>query len=352
MKIAIDCRFIGKSGIGTYIENIVSSLLEKHAENTYLLLTNTKLPQYSEYSNVEFQVCSYRPFSFKELFLLDCRKINECDVYFTPYINIPLGIKIPIFSTIHDVIFLDEPSLTTRIGKILRWCFYKMAIMRSVKIFTVSEFSKSRIKAHFNTHKDIVVTYSAISSYVKCAVKNEISKNDRFVFIGNVKQHKGIDILLKAFEFAQSRGMNSDLYIVGEKNNFRTMDKHIADFLNNPKIHFTGFVSNKELVAILQSSKALVLPSRYEGLGLPPMEALYLGTNAIISDIPVFKEIYHDLPVKYFKSEDVFSLSECLMGEFEKINVQNVRHIIDSKYNFSIIVDKILKEILSVNDYS
>lgn len=152
---------------------------------------------------------------------------------------------------------------------------------------------------------------------------------------------------MSAFEVAQSKGLSSELYIVGEKDNFRTSNTKIEKSLSNPKIHFTGYLDNKKLVDILRTSKALVLPSRYEGLGLPPMEALYLGTNAIISDIPVFKEIYSKLPVTFFRKDNVSDLSECLLGSYPKAyNQKIIKDVIDSTYNFEIISDKILKEIL------
>jgi len=52
----------------------------------------------------------------------------------------------------------------------------------------------------------------------------------------------------------------------------------------------------------------LVQPSLYEGFGLPPLEAMVLGTPALISDILVFKEIYNDFPVTFFKTGDAIDL--------------------------------------------
>ncbi|MEE0886059.1 MAG: glycosyltransferase, partial [Treponema sp.] len=55
-------------------------------------------------------------------------------------------------------------------------------------------------------------------------------------------------------------------------------------------------------------------PSFYEGFGMPPLEAMSLGTKAIISDIPVFKEIYKDFPVTFFKAGDCNDLAEKLLS--------------------------------------
>jgi len=54
----------------------------------------------------------------------------------------------------------------------------------------------------------------------------------------------------------------------------------------------------------LAESALLIQPSLYEGFGLPPLEAMILGTHAMISDIPVFREIYSDFPVVFFKAGD------------------------------------------------
>jgi len=63
----------------------------------------------------------------------------------------------------------------------------------------------------------------------------------------------------------------------------------------------------------LSKAALLVQPSLYEGFCLPPLEAMVLGTQALISDIPVLKEIYADFPVTFFRSGDPSDLKEKMM---------------------------------------
>ena len=113
MKIAIDCRQFGYSGIGTFIKNIVDTVVT-NTQNHFLLIGRKKdLTCYIQYTNVELQECDIKPFSIKEIFFFPTKRINQCDAFFTPYINIPLGIKTPVFSTIHDVIFFDLKELVS-----------------------------------------------------------------------------------------------------------------------------------------------------------------------------------------------------------------------------------------------
>ena len=73
MRIAVDCRFVGKCGIGTYIENIVQNLIDKHPENEYLFLFNS-IPFQAYPGNVEVQIVREKPFSVREILLMDCSK--------------------------------------------------------------------------------------------------------------------------------------------------------------------------------------------------------------------------------------------------------------------------------------
>ncbi len=191
MKIAVDCRFIGKSGIGTYIENYVDCLLSEHPEHNYLLICDKDCPL-RECKNVELLKTGIQPFSLKELFLFPVSAINQCDCYFSPNYNLPLGIKVPVFCTIHDVIFLDMRELTSHAGYWIRKTYLWNAIRISKAIFTVSEFSKNRILYHFRTKKNIFVTYSAISSAIKEAATNRFVKQNPpyIIYVGNIKKQK------------------------------------------------------------------------------------------------------------------------------------------------------------------
>ena len=350
MKIAVDCRYIGKSGIGTYIENIVDELCNNHLEHNYLLIAEQGKDLKCCNDNVSVFYTNIQPFSLKELFAFPTREINQCDAYFTPYINIPSGIKIPIYSTIHDVIFLDLPSLTSGIGKMIRKWFIHRAIKKSKSIFTVSEFSKSRIKFYFNTNKNVVVTFSAISKSLKQYSKDNVSrysKGSYLIYVGNIKAHKGLKVLLEAFAQAISDGYDKELYIVGDAEKMRTSDSQINHYIENTnKIKFTGFIPNEEMYNLISGADALVLPTFYEGFGLTPLEALYLGTDVIISDIEVLKEVYSKLPVTFFRTGDIDDLAEKILKNHNNIEeVDKLRNRIDGLYNFRDISVKILKEI-------
>lgn len=351
MKIAIDCRFWGKSGIGTYLENIVDCLLRFHQEHQYLLICNNDMVDRK--GNVEVYLTDITPFSLKELFCFPVSIINQCDAYFCPYFNLPLGIRVPVYTTIHDVIFLDRRELTSRVGYLLRRLYLWYAVKVSRKIFTVSEFSKSRIVHHFHPQKDIVVVYNSVSMGIRTWVSNNkvpSEKKEYILYVGNIKQHKGLKVLLSAFQSATRESYGSELYIVGEAGKFRTTDTEVVEeLLENSRIKFTGYVPNQELYRLMAEAKLLVLPSFYEGFGLTPLEALYLGTDVLMSDIPVLKEVYKDFPVSFFKVGDADSLKRhLLMFERKNKDVGITKKYIDTRYNIEEITNIMLTTILAV----
>ena len=67
-------------------------------------------------------------------------------------------------------------------------------------------------------------------------------------------------------------------------------------------------MSDEQLLSYLKNADLLVQPSLYEGFGIPPLEAMSLGTPVLLSDIQVFKEIYSDFPVTYFTTNNSDSL--------------------------------------------
>lgn len=354
MKIAVDCRMTGKSGIGAFLDGILPYFVQ--SENSFLFLclndksSENLVLKYSKNENVEFLRSSADIFSVKETFFFPknlSKKINECGVYFSPYCNIPNGIKIPIFTTIHDVVFLDIPDLAGKLGTFIRKIFYKKAIFQSKEIFTVSNFSKNRIGETLNCKKNINVVYSALPEFFYKKDFQNQEKTNSIIFIGNIKKHKGLNILIPAFlnfinSLTEEQKNSVKLIIVGSKQNFRTQDDTILNLLSKipeKNLEFTGFISDDELNQKLSTSKILVQPSLYEGFGLPPLQALFCKTNVILSDIPVFKEIYKDFPVTFFKSEDIDDLTQ----KIKKVWAENKKiENIPQKYSFKFTAQKIL----------
>ncbi|MDE5566473.1 MAG: glycosyltransferase, partial [Anaeroplasmataceae bacterium] len=101
------------------------------------------------------------------------------------------------------------------------------------------------------------------------------------------------------------------------------------------------YISNEELAYLYRNCQAFILPSFYEGFGLPPLEALFCGCkNLILSDIPVFREIYGEVanffnPLDY---ENTFDLST-----LKPVSEENIKKVLQ-KYTWENAAKKIVQE--------
>ena len=343
---------LDSSGIGVYIRGNIPYFLQ--SPYTVVLLGDIKklLPLIQGYHNAEVLDCGIKPFSVKELLFFPRKikqKINQTDLFFSPAFNIPGGIKVPVYTTIHDIIFPDMPELTSTIGLVIRMWFYRRAFRRSKKIFTVSEFSRSRIRYYSKNKVPVVVTYVALLPFF-LDPETAVRKKDIILFIGNIKKHKGLQNLLAAFSDAVAAGLPHKLIIVGNKDNFRSADRTSLALLagfDPSRVEFTGSVSNKKLKTLLSEAALLVQPSLYEGFCLPPLEAMACGTRALISDIPVLKEIYGAYPVTFFKAGNSGDLKEKLLMLLYGKTPETIQLSEENKkrYTFSKTAAVILREL-------
>lgn len=337
MNIAVDCRYLGKSGIGRVCEGIIDNF-DYSAHSFYLIGNKEKLAKYSDAIIVED---NSNPYSKKGLLKFNKKRINkECDCIVIPNFLIPFGIKIPVHSVMHDLIFLDvKETVNGKIDYLIKKTLLKRCMKKSKTIACVSNFTKSRCEFHFKrySHK-CYVNYNGLSKEIIEYGKThkDVKKENTIVYVGNVKRHKGLNTLLQAFSNVDDPTLK--LKIIGERDGFITgLDLNEEDY---PNVIFTGRLVNEELYSEIQKAKFLVQPSIYEGFGLPPLEALYLGTQPIISDIEVFKEIYADLPVVFFNGEE--ELSKYIIQEPRKILCQTQ---ILEKYNFKKFIEHLFGNI-------
>ncbi|MCI6551005.1 MAG: glycosyltransferase family 4 protein [Prevotella sp.] len=346
MKIAIDCRLIGSSGIGTFIENVVAHITEE-ARHTYLLIGHPdRLAAYRARSNCRVVACTLPGFSLNELLRFPTAEVNRCDAFYTPNFNIPMGIRIPVYSTIHDIVFLDTDHFSNPAKKLLVQWFLRRALRVSRTVFTVSHFSRNRILTVFPTATPLVVVPNGISRELQQYAEAHPTDGPRegIVFLGNLKKHKGIRTLIEAYDLLQQTGTAPTLTIIG-RFNFRTKDEQLVEMVetHRDRIRFVTDADNDEVFRLMSHAEVLISPSLYEGFGIPPLEAMYLGTPAIISDIPVYKEVYEHLPVTFFKAGSTKDLYEKMQNHHP--TTINIRKEIDHLYNYQTAADRILNTI-------
>lgn len=119
------------------------------------------------------------------------------------------------------------------------------------------------------------------------------SQRPHFLMVGTIEPRKGYDVALAAFELLWADGFDAELSIIG-KPGWLT-EGLVARMTEHPeagrRLHVRGGVSDAEVAEAYAMADALVSASHAEGFGLPLVEARHFGKPAIVSDLPVFREV-------------------------------------------------------------
>lgn len=353
-NITVDARMINSSGIGTVIKNILKRMIVLKPEWNFFILGNLlELRKYDFFkqNNVKLISCEAPIYSIKEQIELIKKIPKETDIMWSPHYNIPIFYKGKIVVTVHDVFHLAMPQFVKGCHKRLYAKFmFQMIKYRADKIICVSKFTASELKKYVGIDQsNIKVIYNGIDEeWFNIKIGKPIHNKPYLLYVGNVKPHKNLINLVKAFDLIKDK-IPHDLIIVGKKDGFITGDNNIFKLTEkmSDRVIFTGYIDDNLLKQYYKQADLLIFPSLYEGFGLPPLEALAIGTRVICSDIPVLKEICGDM-VEYFNPLDIKSISKSIIKNIIiDIKPENI-NLLD-KYNWEKSIEKyiyIIEELL------
>jgi glycosyltransferase involved in cell wall biosynthesis len=175
-------------------------------------------------------------------------------------------------------------------------------IHSSKHIFTVSNFSKSEIVNYYKINPEkISIIYNAVEKKFQ---RLERKKSENYILsLSNINKQKNLISLIKAFNRLDRSDIK--LYIIGSSHkNFNNYELH-GESINNKNIRFLGGdLSDSEVIQYYSDAMFFASLSLYEGFGIPPLEAQACGTPVLLSNIPVFKEVYGDSAI-YCGSTDI-----------------------------------------------
>jgi glycosyltransferase involved in cell wall biosynthesis len=237
------------------------------------------------------------------------------DIFWSPHYNVPVGVPIPIVSTVHDVLPLAYPALFAGIAKqIYARLMFRLCAVRSKAVICVSEFTvREFVRFTGCSQRKIRVVHNGVSSQWFDLEREHNTADPYFLYVGNLKPHKNLSRLVSAFERI-SQSLPHRLVVVGESQGFITSDQRGLKLAQQTRrVEFAGSVSDKKLAKLMAGASALVVPSLYEGFGLPALEALAAGVPVIASDIPPLKEVCADCAT-YFDPMSVDSIASALIG--------------------------------------
>ena len=203
--------------------------------------------------------------------------------------------------TIHDVIPLALPDIHFRFSfeeTIYRWTS-QQSIYNADLIITDSEYSKRDIYRYLDCRSEILVVPPAnfLNADKWKRASRQLQSEKHYLYFGGYDLRKGLDVLVVTFHELFAAGLVKLPLIIAGQPRYKKMPglkEKITAAVKDGAIVQTGLVSDSELVHLLRSAKALIYPSRYEGFGLPPLEAMTFGCPVITTRATSIPEVCGD----------------------------------------------------------
>lgn len=296
--VGIDCRFAAtQSGLGRYTCELVTELLRRRDGVRYVLFVS-KDDDHAWLPNPLPESCLLTPVSFAHYSLSEQIKFpgvirrSKIDLLFSPHFNVPLLCPVPFVATIHDLILHRYPNQASGIKKAAYQLLMKHTVKKSRALIAVSRFTADEIAKTYgkDVRKKITVIHEAASpefirkSATSCApvLKKYGLGKPFFVYVGNAKEHKNVQMLIDAY--ASLHSTETELVLV-------TGGKESEALRLCDGVRILRDVPNADLSCLYYFAVAFVTASLYEGFGLPVLEAQASGCPVIVTNTGSLPEI-------------------------------------------------------------
>lgn len=232
------------------------------------------------------------------------------DIFWSPAHYMPSLTRCPSVVTIHDLAYEFFPTLFLKsdLYKLKNWT--KSSVEKASKIIAVSEATKNDLENLYGTdsHKIQVIHNGYDSDIFNTTLQpnNEIlgrydlEPNNFILFLGTIQPRKNAIKLVQAFHLLKEQGYLGKLVLAGgigwladETLSVIKNSKHNKDIL------LTGYISDQARKGLYANCDAYVLPSLYEGFGVPAIEAMACGAPVAVSNNSSLPEVVGDAGVLF-----------------------------------------------------
>jgi glycosyltransferase involved in cell wall biosynthesis len=325
MRVGINALALSPGVVGgaeTYIRGLLHGLERLNTGDEYIVFTNRDNHETFAVQDENFRrIRLNAPASWDIRSLIMTRVIGEqlwlpriaarerVDVLHSPLDSIPLAARCATVMTLHDLNFEAFPETNNRAERSIARALVKASARRASAIITVSRFSHRTIlndlkvapERLFMVHNGGPVPLAAHHStnngnWSACAARMGI--NGQYVLaLSSLNSHKNIDTLIRAFGAVRA-AQDCQLIVAGHLPKSKPTLPELSNSLGlGRKTIFTGYLDAEELRQLMRHARLFAFPSRYEGFGLPVIEAMSEGIPVISSNAAALPEIAADAAI-------------------------------------------------------
>ncbi|MDB5160733.1 MAG: putative glycosyl transferase group 1 [Candidatus Saccharibacteria bacterium] len=317
-----------KSGVGYYTYQLIDALAKNYPDELMLVghyfnFLGRKNPDLPDHPNIKYKTSVLLPGKVlsvaRRLGLqlpFDILIKSRGDIALFPnFVSLPMIQKAKKAVVIHDLCFEDFPQYLQEANRSFLQRFVPHSVKKADVVITISESTKEAILKHYNIDpKNILITPIPPAEPIKekAPRPQDIELPKKYIlFMSTLEPRKNFINLVKAYSLLPRQLKHEYGLVLAGGNGWET-EEAMANIKRlqgeGENIVVAGYVSDDTRTYLYQNASLLVMPSHYEGFGMPILEAMSYGVPAAVSDIPVFHEVAGNAAA-YFDKDDVGSIA-------------------------------------------
>jgi glycosyltransferase involved in cell wall biosynthesis len=312
IHIGINALYLIPGGVGgteIYLRSLLQALASIDSENRYTVFTNRETgddlvpkqpnfhcaPQAFSATNRTLRIAweqTMLPFRVKRLGI---------DVLFNPGFTAPVFLSCPNVTVFHDLQHVRHPEYF-RWYDLPAWqLLLYAAIHRSRKVVAVSDATGDDLVRHYGISRDrlSVVPHGVDERFFSLAGQRT-AVQPMILCVSTLHPHKNLDTLLRAFALFRKNNPHYFLVIAGLRGFHAGRLEKLRDELSLAgSVRFTGWIPREELYQLFREASAFIYPSRFEGFGMPVLEALAAAIPSACSHVEPMRSIAADAALQF-----------------------------------------------------
>ena len=327
LRIGINLLFLIPGGVGgteIFTRNLLSALAEFDRVNEYFVFRNAETEPSIVPNERNFIDCpqpvnaTFRParIAYEQTLLVAAIARRRLDVVLNGGYTAPLLCNVPMVTVFYDLHYKVHPE-NFRAFDLFFWrLLLPASACRSTRLVTMSEAARTQLEEHYAWYGGgIDVVPHGIEARFEAIARSRAAKpsKGRYILaVSTLGPNKNYDGLLRAYRQFHERRPDVRLVIVGLKGSQSDALLSLRDELGlDEAVTFTGWIPREELYNLYEDALAFVYASKFEGFGIPVLEAIAAGIPTACSAIPSLGEIAATC-ARFFDPNDVDDLAEAL----------------------------------------
>ena len=333
MTIGIDARIWGHPGMGRYLREVFFAMRRQAPEVRFQLLMYQSERQELDRMDAGIAIHPAKSpiYSLSEQWELSAFSKRK-ELLHVPHFNIPLlsGAK-KLVVTVYDLIYLkDTVHSGSWLGRAYVNFMFKAVEKKADVVIVVSEYTKMDLLNYFPKLRGrVFVIPAAVSSLFYPITSDSVLQEARkrhglnrpfVLFVGSLKPHKNVSLLVEAMaDLRREKKIDAELVLVGRKDE---KDKKLLGLMQKYASFIRRFetLPDEQLLYLYNLAEVFVLPSFWEGFGLPALEAMACGTPTLLSNRASLPEVGGQAAL-YFDPTSVDALKEGLCNVLQNEDV-------------------------------